>query len=106
MDAQSPIIPNINIPEFLIRTGPSNYLAKIESTTGNMFISGKLYENREIVTYIPANSFLIKDESGEVMAFLTSASHVDPLVEWVPPWVVPAGSLILDGRVVTSTLPF
>ena len=74
-------------------------LLLVDPVTGDLKLSGKLYERRTAVTEYPAKIFSIADASGEVIAFVTSSQFVDILIDLFNPFI-PAGSLILEGKVI------
>ena len=94
---QSNISPDGNTPEFIIKTGATGYRALVDQTEGDMEISGLLYEEVAGTLSPPDDSFIIKDGSGTVKAFINAHSYTD---ENLDPSNVPAGSLILSGELI------
>ena len=92
---QSNISPDGNTPEFIIKTGASGYRALVDETDGDMEISGLLYEEVSGTLSPPDDSFIIKDGSGTVKAFINADSYTDQNLD---PSNVPAGSLVLCGE--------
>ncbi len=66
-----------------------------------MYLDGNLYENVSTPTP-PANStsFLVKNSTGTVKAFINGEDYTDSSVNPVSPYTVAAGSLIVSEKVV------
>ncbi len=95
------ISPNENAPEFIIKKGASDYLVMIDAASGNMYIEGNLYEEATGSWTIPDNSFIIRRADEVPVAVVNSESFYNASLGGT----VPAGSLILDGVLITSDLP-
>jgi hypothetical protein len=71
-------------------------VALVDSTTGDLYLKGRLYEDVCVVWTIPEGSLVIRND-GEPVVCINSEGFFDNFLEPDFPWYVPAGSLILDG---------
>jgi len=79
----------------LIRDDQGELLALGEPTTKDFYLKGKLYENISDVWDIPDGSLIINN-AAESVAYITSIEYFD----WILFELVPAGSLILQGKII------
>jgi len=91
------ITPQSNVSEFILRTSQS-VLALVDSSTGDFKLKGNLYEEICVVTSVPDDSFVLRDD-GVLRAFINSEAYWDLLVSLSQ---IPAGSLIIEGNVWSS----
>jgi len=66
--------PNGN--DFIIRNSASVNKAWVDDANGNMRIAGTVSDDHQIYCTPPANSFIIKDSSGNCVAYIDSSGNV------------------------------
>jgi Zn-dependent metalloprotease len=93
------ISPSPGVSEFILTHGQNNELALVDSTSGDLYLKGNLYQDVSVVWSIPDNLLTITNDE-EPVAFINAEGYFDPLLEPDFPWYVPAGSLILQGHAV------
>ncbi len=99
---QESITPNPNVAEVLVRDANGDVLVRVDSQTGDLYLTGKLYQDKNFIWQYPQDSLFVWNDD-EAMAIVTSYSFYDALIDLF--CSVPAGSLILDGRVYCDVDP-
>jgi len=81
-----------------VREGADEVLRLDED--GDLWLDGELYENT--LAYLDSSVYVaalrIKDPQGVTVAVINGQSFWSSLIEPQPPYIVPAGSVILKGR--------
>lgn len=62
--------------EFRVQNSGGTDVAIIDATNGNMSIKGLLYENQETLSPSGGDDFIIKDSSGNVIAYIDEEGNV------------------------------
>lgn len=95
---QQSITPSNQVSEFIIRNA-SKCLLLVNSQTGNLYISGRLYPGRNTGSLLyPDKMFRFRHSDGTTGGFLNPQQYNNWLLDaWNPNL---AGSLVLHGQVI------
>jgi len=93
--------------EFIVRDGTDEVLRLDED--GDLWIDGDLYENVDAnldsTSQVTSVALRIKDPQGDTVALVNGESFYSPWIERESPYVVAAGSVILEGRAFIGADP-